>query len=69
MQEPLENLSQNAQRVQACLAKDPNRNMTLEEIVEETGLKPGETADALRSLEATNHASEAMRGWSVLLTT
>jgi hypothetical protein len=67
MQEPLENLSQNAQRVQACLAKDPNLTMALEEIAEETGLKPGETADALRSLEATNHASESFGGWGVHL--
>jgi DNA-binding MarR family transcriptional regulator len=69
MQEPLENLSQNAQRVQACLAKDPSRNMPLEDIADETGLKPGETADALRSLEATNHASEGFRGWAVHLST
>jgi DNA-binding MarR family transcriptional regulator len=67
MQEPLENLSQNAQRVQACLAEDPNRTMTLEGIADETGLKPGATVDALRSLEATNHASESFGGWAVHL--
>ena len=43
--------------------------MPLEDITEETGLKPGETADALRSLEAANHASEGFRGWAVHLST
>lgn len=67
MQEPLENLSQNSQRVHACLAADPNRTMTLEEIAGETGLKPGETADALRGLEAATHAAESFGGWGVIL--
>jgi hypothetical protein len=67
MQEPLENLSQNAQRVHACLAADPNRTMSLEKIADETGLKPGETADALRGLEAATHAVESFGGWGVLL--
>jgi hypothetical protein len=67
IQEPLENLSQNAQRVHACLATDPNRTMSLEEIADETGLRLGETADALRGLEAATRAAESFGGWGVVV--
>lgn len=67
IQEPLENLSQTAQQVHACLVQDPNRTMSLEEISEETGLTPGETADALRGLEAATRAAESFGGWSVVI--
>jgi DNA-binding MarR family transcriptional regulator len=67
VQEPLENLSQNAQRVHAYLLEDPERTSELEEIAERVGLTQGETADALRGLEAATRAAESFGGWAVVL--
>jgi DNA-binding MarR family transcriptional regulator len=67
VQEPLENLSKNAQRVHAYLMENPNRSTDLAGIAEQVGLTQGETADALRGLEAADRAAESLGGWSVLL--
>ena len=68
MQEPLENLSADAQDVYAFLAgRDENRE--LEEIaaeLDEGRLRPGQVADAIRELEAGERISRAMGGWSVI---
>jgi predicted Rossmann fold nucleotide-binding protein DprA/Smf involved in DNA uptake len=66
MQEPLDNLSDNAQRVHAYLDEDPDRTEKLEVIARAVGLTPGRTAEALRELEAGQRAVEAYGGWSVL---
>jgi DNA-binding MarR family transcriptional regulator len=66
VQEPLENLSENARRVHAYLAQDPNRTEKLEDIARSIRLTPGQTADALRELQAAERADETFGGWSVL---
>jgi hypothetical protein len=66
MQEPLDNLSGNARRVHTYLMGMGDRSETLEVIAESVGLTPGETADALRELQAANRADETFGGWSVL---
>jgi predicted Rossmann fold nucleotide-binding protein DprA/Smf involved in DNA uptake len=67
MQEALDNLSENARRVHAHLAEDPDRTEKYEQIAASVGLAPGETLDALRELQAGGRADETMGGWSVLL--
>jgi predicted Rossmann fold nucleotide-binding protein DprA/Smf involved in DNA uptake len=66
MQERLDNVSENARRVHAYLAKIPDRAETLEVIAESVGLTPGETEDALRELEQARRAAQSFGGWSVL---
>jgi hypothetical protein len=66
MQEPLDNLSENAQRVHEYLDEDPERTERLEAIAHAVGLTTGRTADALRELEAGQRAAESFGGWSVL---
>lgn len=66
MQEPLDNLSDDARRVHGNLAADPNATKKLDVIANEVGLTEGDTANALRELEAASRAVESMRGWSVL---
>ncbi len=66
MQEPLDNLSDNARRVHENLATDPNATKRLEEIASEVELGEGDTANALRELEAGTRAAESFGGWSVL---
>lgn len=67
MQEPLENLSESAQRVHAHLAEDPNQTEPLGVIATAADLSEGETANALRELAAADRAAESFGGWSVLL--
>lgn len=67
MQEPLENLSADAQDVYAFLAAQ-TENKEVEEIAAEFDggrLRPGQVADAIRELEAGQWASEAFGGWAV----
>jgi hypothetical protein len=67
MQEPLENLSADAQDVYAFLAAQ-TENKEVEEIAAELDggrLRPGQAADAIRELEAGQRVSEAMGGWDV----
>jgi hypothetical protein len=68
MQEPLENLSENAQDVYAFLAEQ-STNKELEEIAAELDggrLRPGQVADAIRELEAGQRAIRTFGGWSAL---
>lgn len=68
MQEPLENLSADAQDVYAYLAVQTD-NKEVEEIAAELDggrLRPGQVADAIRELEASQRVVEAFGGWSVL---
>lgn len=68
MQEPLENLSENAQDVYAFLAEQ-STNKELEEIAAELDggrLRPGQVADAIRELETGQRAVRAFGGWSAL---
>jgi hypothetical protein len=68
MQEPLENLSADAQDVYAFLAGQDD-NKEVEEIAAELDggrLRPGQVADAIRELEAGERVSEAFGGWDVL---
>jgi hypothetical protein len=68
MQEPLENLSENAQDIYAFLAQQPG-NKELEEIAAELDggrLRPGQIADAIRELEAGQRVVRAFGGWSTL---
>jgi hypothetical protein len=66
VQEPLDNLSEQARRVHAYLEGDPDRTEHLEGIAEAVGLSEGDTANALRELEAGKRAVETFGGWSVL---
>ncbi|MDA0179020.1 hypothetical protein OJ997_01840 [Solirubrobacter phytolaccae] len=68
MQEPLDNLSDDARTVYDFLAANGGRNWQPEEISEGLGgeLRPGEVADALRELDGARRADEAMGGWSIL---
>jgi hypothetical protein len=68
MQEPLENLSENARLVHADLDAHPEETRQAEEIASSIGgqLTLGEVVDALRELEAANRAAESFGGWSVL---
>lgn len=68
MQEPLENLSADAQDVYAYLVVQTD-NKEVEEIAAELDggrLRPGHVADAIRELEAGQRVDEAFGGWSVL---
>jgi hypothetical protein len=68
LQEPLENLSADAQDVYAFLAEQAD-NKEVEEISAELDggrLRPGQVADAIRELEAAERVSEAFGGWDVL---
>jgi hypothetical protein len=68
MQEPLDNLSEDAQIVHADLEAHAEETRPLEAIVDSLGgrLRPGEVADALRELQAAQRASETFGGWSIL---
>jgi hypothetical protein len=68
MQEPLENLSADAQDICAFLARQDD-NKELEEIAAELDdgrLRPGQVADALRELEAGQRVVEGFGGWDTL---
>jgi hypothetical protein len=68
MQEPLENLSADAQDVYAYLAVQTD-NKEVEEIAAELDggrLRPGQVADAIRELAVGQRVDEAFGGWSVL---
>jgi hypothetical protein len=69
MQEPLDNLSQDARLVQMSLIDHPE--LTTPEAIAggEYGieqLSPGAVADALRELQAAGRAAESFGGWSIL---
>ena len=68
MQEPLDNLSLNAQLVHADLDAHPEDTRKLEAIVDSLGGEwtPGAVADALRELQAATRAAESFGGWSVV---
>jgi hypothetical protein len=65
MQRPLEDLSENARRVHAFLAQDPDRSETLYVIAESVGLGVDEAANALRELAGAQRAKETSPpgGW------
>lgn len=68
MQEPLENLSADAQDVYAYLAGQTD-NKEVEEIAAELDggrLRPGQVADAIREPAVGQRVNEAFGGWSVL---
>jgi predicted transcriptional regulator len=68
MQEPLENLSAEAQDVFAYLLEQDD-NMEVEEIAEGLDggrLRPGQVADAIRELEAGERIIRAFGGWSII---
>ena len=68
MQEPLENLSENAQDIYAFLAQQSG-NKELEDIAAELDggrLRPGQVGDAIRELEAGQRVVRAFGGWSTL---
>ena len=67
MQEPLDNLSPDAQRVHANLMEDPDSTRPLEVIAADVGFTEGETANALRELQAAHRAAESFGGWSVVV--
>jgi hypothetical protein len=67
MQEPLENLSANAQRVHTHLITDHEQDYSLEEIAVAVDLREGEVANALRELDAAGRASETFGGRLVAL--
>jgi hypothetical protein len=66
MQEPLDNLSEEARNIHAYLDADPERTEKVEVIAAAVGLSEGETANALRELDGASRAAEAFGGWSVL---
>jgi len=68
VQEPLENLSADAQDVYAFLAEQAD-NKEIEEIAAELDggrLRPGQVADAIRELEAGQRVVRAFGGWDTL---
>jgi predicted Rossmann fold nucleotide-binding protein DprA/Smf involved in DNA uptake len=66
MQEPLDNLSEEARNAHAFLDADPNTSYKLEEIAKKVGLTEGQTANALRELNVAQRAAETFGGWSVV---
>ncbi len=66
MQEPLDNLSEEARNVHAYLDASPNSSYKLEAIAAAVGLSDGQTAYALRELQAGQRAAETFGGWSVI---
>jgi hypothetical protein len=68
MQEPLDNLSENARVVYEDLDQNPDENRQPDAIAQSLGgqVTPGEVAHALRELQAAGRAAEAFGGWSIV---